>query len=162
MNQEFKFLTPLLILSSSFSPMLAHMSWTLVSPWYYIQFLFVKNHDGSGGKESACNVGDLASIPGSGRSPGEGNGNPLQYSFLENPMDRGTWRAMTLWTWRSMDSQGVGHDWVTNTFTFVLYKYILYLWYIKLFYMTLLNWDLFLFSFFYTLKHFARGYFLSL
>ena len=41
----------------------------------------------SAGKESACNVGDLGSIPGSGRSPGEGNGNPLQYSFLENPTD---------------------------------------------------------------------------
>ena len=40
---------------------------------------------------SACNVGDLGSIPGSGRSPGEGNGNPLQYSCLENPMDRGAW-----------------------------------------------------------------------
>ena len=40
-------------------------------------------------KESACNAGDLGSIPGSGRSPGEGNGNPLQYSCLENPMDRG-------------------------------------------------------------------------
>ena len=43
---------------------------------------------GSEGKASACNVGDLASIPGLGRSPGEGNGNPLQYSSLENPMDR--------------------------------------------------------------------------
>ena len=43
----------------------------------------------SDGKESACSVGDLSSIPGWGRSPGEGNGNPLQYSCLENPMDRG-------------------------------------------------------------------------
>ena len=42
---------------------------------------------GSDGKESACNVGDLGSIPGSGRSSGEGNGNPLQYSGLENSMD---------------------------------------------------------------------------
>ena len=40
---------------------------------------------GSNGKESACNVGNLGSIPGSGRSPGEGNGNPLQYSCLGNP-----------------------------------------------------------------------------
>ena len=40
------------------------------------------------GKKSACNAGDLGSIPGSGRPPGEGNGNPLQYSCLENPMDR--------------------------------------------------------------------------
>ena len=45
---------------------------------------------GSDGKASAYNAGDPGSIPGSGRSPGEGNGNPLQYSCLENPMDRGT------------------------------------------------------------------------
>ena len=45
--------------------------------------------DGSEGKASACNAGDLGSIPGLGRSPGEGNGNPLQYSCLENPMDGG-------------------------------------------------------------------------
>ena len=43
----------------------------------------------SDGKASACNAGDLGSIPGMGRYPGEGNGNPLQYSYLENPMDRG-------------------------------------------------------------------------
>ena len=42
---------------------------------------------------SACNVGDLGSIPELGRSPGEGNGNPFQYSCLENPMDRGAWQA---------------------------------------------------------------------
>ena len=46
---------------------------------------------GSDGKASAYNVGDPGSIPGSGRSPGEGNGNPFQYSCLENPMDRGAW-----------------------------------------------------------------------
>ena len=45
------------------------------------------------GEESACNVGDLCSIPGSGRSPGERHGNPLQYSCLENYMDRGAWWA---------------------------------------------------------------------
>jgi len=44
-------------------------------------------------KESSYNAGDLGLIPGWGRSPGEGNGNPLQYSFLENPMDRGAWWA---------------------------------------------------------------------
>jgi len=48
---------------------------------------------GSDGKESACNAGDLSLIPESGRSPGERNGNPLQYSCLENSMDRGAWRA---------------------------------------------------------------------
>ena len=47
----------------------------------------------SGGKESTCNAGSLGSIPGSRRSPGGGHGNPLQYSCLENPMDRGAWRA---------------------------------------------------------------------
>ena len=45
-------------------------------------------------KASACIVGDLGLIPGSGRSPGEGNGNPLQYSCLENPMDGGAWWAI--------------------------------------------------------------------
>ena len=48
---------------------------------------------GSDGKESAYNVGDPGSIPGSGRSPGKGNGNPHQYSCLENSMDRGSWRG---------------------------------------------------------------------
>ena len=48
---------------------------------------------GSEGKESACSVEDLGLIPGSGRSPGEGNSNALQYSCLENPMDRGAWWA---------------------------------------------------------------------
>ena len=51
---------------------------------------------GSEVKESAWNAGDLGSIPGSGRSPGEGNGNPLQYFCLENSMDRGAWQAMVL------------------------------------------------------------------
>ena len=45
----------------------------------------------SDGKESACNVGDPGLIPGSGRSPGEGKSNPLQYSCLEDLMDRGAW-----------------------------------------------------------------------
>ena len=48
---------------------------------------------GSDGKEFVCNAGDPGSILGSERSPGEGNGNPLQYSCLENPMDGGAWRA---------------------------------------------------------------------
>ena len=47
----------------------------------------------SDGKESACNLADQGSIPGSGSSPGEENGNPLQYSCLENSMDRGAWQA---------------------------------------------------------------------
>ena len=48
---------------------------------------------GSVGKESTCNAGDAGSVPGLGRSPGEGHGNPLQCSCLENPMDRGPWQA---------------------------------------------------------------------
>ena len=59
---------------------------------------------GSDGKASAYNVGDLGSIPGSGRSPGEGNGNPPQYSCLENPMDRGAGGL------QFMGSQKVGHE----------------------------------------------------
>ena len=49
---------------------------------------------GSDGKEPACDAGDLDSIPGSGRFPEEGKGYPLQYSCLENPMERGAWRAI--------------------------------------------------------------------
>ena len=48
-------------------------------------------------KESACNEGDPGLIPGLGRSPGEGNDNPLQYSCLENPMDRGAWLGYSPW-----------------------------------------------------------------
>ena len=66
---------------------------------------------GSHGKESACNGGDPGSIPGLGRSPREGNGNPLQYSCLENSIDREDWWA------KSMDSQRVSHNWTTNTHT---------------------------------------------
>ena len=51
---------------------------------------------GSDGKVSAYNVGDPGSIPGSGGSPGEGNGNPLHYSCLENPMDGGPWKVQSM------------------------------------------------------------------
>ena len=53
--------------------------------------------DGSNGKKSARNVGNPRSIPGLGRPPGEGNGNPLQYSCLEKSMDRGTWWTTVHW-----------------------------------------------------------------
>ena len=69
-------------------------------------------HYGSDGQKSAHNAGDLGSIPGWGRSPGVGNGNPLQYSCLENPMDRGTWQGYSLCGGKA------GHNWATNTFTF--------------------------------------------
>ena len=74
--------------------------WILIN-WKKTQTLIF----GSGGKESTCNSGDLGSIPGWGISPGEGNGNPLQYSGLENSMDcivHGVTR--------------VGHDWATFTY----------------------------------------------
>ena len=61
---------------------------TVISYYYILGF-----PGGSEGKASACNAGDPGSIPGWGRSPGEGNGNPLQYSCLENPMDGGAWWA---------------------------------------------------------------------
>ena len=57
---------------------------------------------GSDGKESACNAGDSGLIPGLGSSPGEGNGSPLQYSCLENSVDRGAWQAIV---------QGVAKSW---------------------------------------------------
>ena len=59
---------------------------------------------GSDGKESACSEGNLGSIPGSGRSPREGNGNPLQYSCLENPMDGGTWLGYSPWGRKESDT----------------------------------------------------------
>ena len=74
---------------------------------------------GSKGKESTCSAGDLSLIPGLGRSPGEENGNPFQYSCLGNPVDRGTWEI--LWTeepgeLQSVGSRGIGHT--SDTFTF--------------------------------------------
>ena len=70
---------------------------------------------GSDGKVSVYNAGDLGSIPGSGKFPGEGNGNPLQYSCLENPMHRGAWCWLL-----SMGLQRVGHDWATSLCFFQL------------------------------------------
>ena len=65
-----------------------------LTSWYFLFFFFLMVFPGgSDGKESVCNVGDLGSIPRSGRSPGEGNGNPLQYSCLENSMDGRAWWA---------------------------------------------------------------------
>ena len=73
----------------------------LISNFFFFNFSF-KFPGSSDGKESACNAGDLGSFSGSGRSPGEGNGNPLQYSCLENSMD-------------IPHSCRVGHNWATNT-----------------------------------------------
>ena len=62
-------------------------------PIYYLGDGYRGFPGGSEGKATSFNAGDLDPIPGSGRSPGEGHGNPLQYSTLENPMDRGVWQA---------------------------------------------------------------------
>ena len=86
----------------------------------YIAFMLYWGFPGgSEVKASACNVGDLCSIPRSGRSPGEGSGNPLQYSFLENPMDRGAW-------WATI--HGVTKSWTRlSDFTFTFFHLFLLL-----------------------------------
>ena len=81
---------------------------------FYLRVLTYNFPGCSDGKASVYNVGDLGSIPRSGRSPGEGNGNPVQYSCLENPMDGGAWWATV---------HGVAKSWTrlsdfTFTFTF--------------------------------------------
>ena len=75
---------------------------------------------GSDYKEFACNEGDPGSIPGLGRSPGEGNGNPLQYSCLENSMDRGAWWATVHGAATESDKakQLNTHDYFTVDFSF--------------------------------------------
>ena len=81
--------------------------WVTELNWTELMFLigFLGDSDSN---ESACSAGDPGSIPGSGRSRGEGNGNLLQYSYLENPMDRGAWWATV------HGSQRVRHDWATS------------------------------------------------
>ena len=82
--------------------------WNSIWSWiYHLGF-----PGGSDGTESACNAGDPSSIPGLGRSARKGNGNPLRYSCLENPMNRGA-----SWAILSMGSQRVGHNRATHTHT---------------------------------------------
>ena len=77
----------------------------LVCSLYSGFYCFNKGFPGSsGGKESAYNAGDLGSLPGSGRSAGEVNGNPLQYSCLGNPMDRGAWQATVQGDHKELDT----------------------------------------------------------
>ena len=79
---------------------------------FYLTGLYSLFPGGSDSKASAYNAGDPGSIPGSGRSPGEGNGNPLQYSCLENPMDGGAWLATV---------HGVAKSWTRlNDFTITI------------------------------------------
>ena len=86
----------------SISP-ITHHTFVSVVPSKYLSVSHILSYcifsqlgfpSGSNGKEPSCNVRDPCSIPGSGRSSGEGNGNPLQYSCLQNPMDRGAWWAI--------------------------------------------------------------------
>ena len=90
-------------------------SWTRLSNWTELNWIFLGNIMdflcGSDCKESACRVGDSGLIPESRRSPGEGKHKPLQYSCLQNSMDRGAWWAI------AHGLQRAGHDWVTNTHT---------------------------------------------
>ena len=87
-------------------------------------FEYILNWDfsgGSDGKIAICNAGDLGSICGSGKSPGEVNGNPVQYSCLENSMDEGA-------KLQSMGLQWAGHDWATNIFPVTFKRAIIKLW----------------------------------
>ena len=90
---------------------------TLVSNQYMLDTIIITGFLGSSdGKASDCNAGDPGSIPGSERSPGEGNDNPLQYSCLENPMDLGAWQA----TVHGVAKSSTGLSNFTFTFTVVI------------------------------------------
>ena len=91
----------------------AGMNWDI--GLYIYTLLCVRLPCSSNGKESACNAGDLGLIPGSGRSPGEGKGNPLWYSCLENPMDREAWWATVHGVTKSLTQ--------LSYFTFTFYHY---------------------------------------
>ena len=73
------------------------------SPFLYMPTIYDDFPGSSGGKECACNAGDLGLIPGSARCPGEGNGNPFQYSCLENSVNIGAWRVNSLWGCKESD-----------------------------------------------------------
>ena len=103
-----------------------HFSTTL--PHLFLSVLLIYSHSsgykdfprGSDSKESVCNEGDLGSILGSRRSPGKENCNPLQYSWLRNPMDRRVWatvHGVSPW-----GHKRVGHDWETNIHTLMVDK----------------------------------------
>ena len=92
------FMVQLSLLYMTTGKTIALIIWTFVSKVMSLLFNMLSRFvigfsDGSDGKEPACNADDLGLIPGSGRSLGEGNGNPLQYSYLENPMDGEAWQS---------------------------------------------------------------------
>ena len=84
--------------------------WPSIDEWIKMYYIHMGFPGDSEVKASACNAGDLGSIPGLGRSPEEGNGNPLQYSCLENPIGKGAWWATV---------RGVTKSWTRlSNFTF--------------------------------------------
>ena len=92
------FMVQLSLLYMTTGKTIALIIWTFVSKVMSLLFntlsrFVIDFSGGSDGKEPACNADDLGLIPGSGRSLGEGNGNPLQYSYLENSMDKGAWQS---------------------------------------------------------------------
>ena len=104
------------VLQSMGSQRVRH-DWATELSWIELNWITIQAFPGgSDGKESTFNAGNPGSIPGSGRSPGEGNGNPLHCSCLENSMDRETWGP------QSTGSQRVGRDWMTNTITAEAYR----------------------------------------
>ena len=86
---------------------------------YFLVMINFESTWGSDGEECARSAGDLGSIPGLGRSPGGGHGNPLQYSCLENPVDRGAWRATV---------HGIAKSWTRLSYFHISIKRITYLW----------------------------------
>ena len=75
-----------------------------------------------------ANAGDtIDAIPGSGRSPGGGNGNPLQYSCLENPMDRGAWRAIDPGTTKKSDATEHAHISLCSFYLYAIFIYLCYI-----------------------------------
>ena len=104
---SYRILSSVLILGSLLSGIFPFIVSWIIQHWTLPIDTSIKGFPGgSDGKESACNVGDLSSIPGFGRSPEGGHGNPLQYSCLVNSLDRG-----------SHGSQRVRHNWEIFTFT---------------------------------------------
>ena len=99
-------------------------------PWFYLSSGLLCSSDYKG---SACNAGDPGSIPGSGRSPGDGNGNPLEYSCLENSMDRGAWQATVHGVTKSQTRLSNWHThYLSSAFPFVCWILFLSLFLLKL------------------------------
>ena len=93
-----------------FSPLSSPGEWKLkgTEPSHILwNTLYMGFSGGSDGKASACNAGDLGSIPGLGRSPGGVHGNPLQYSCLENPHGQRSWQAAVQWGCKELDTTEV-------------------------------------------------------